>query len=86
MDVAVIETDFNTVYNGDSFITLGMDLDKNISDFLIMEDVLIIGYPPIPRAFGPQPIAARAEVNAIYRNYHGPHPFFILSSMAVPPH
>lgn len=64
-------------------IPLGSHLDDWINDeaFVLME-VVVMGYPPVPQSSKPVLVAARAEVNAVIDKYSGPHPHFVVSSMA----
>lgn len=63
-------------------IPLGGHLDDWISDSqFILQETLIMGYPPIPFSKEPLLVAAGAEINAIVDKYNAPHPHFIISSM-----
>lgn len=64
-------------------IPLGSHLDDWINDdAFVLRQVLVMGYPPVPLSREPVLIASRAEINAIVDKYVGPHPHFIISSMA----
>ncbi|WP_432954177.1 S1 family peptidase [Micromonospora haikouensis] len=95
IDLAVIESDFSLErYMSEQFrivvgdadaikfdhIRIGGHLDDWIDDSLVMMDVLLMGYPPIPTSPDPVLVAARGEVNAIIDPYIGsPHPLFVVS-------
>jgi len=63
-------------------IPLGGHLDDWLgeSDFTLT-GVLVLGYPPLPRARRPHLVAARADVIAQIDRYDVPHVHFILSAM-----
>jgi len=63
-------------------IPLGDHLDDWLGDELVLEPVLVMGYPTIPMSREPVLIASVGEVNAIIDKYTGGHPHFILSTMA----
>jgi S1-C subfamily serine protease len=64
-------------------IPLGSHLDDWINDeAFTLAQVVVMGYPPVPLSRKPVLITSRAEVNAIIDKYIGPHPHFIISSMA----
>lgn len=63
-------------------IPLGGHLDDWLDTGLVLYEVVIFGYPPIPFCLQPILVAARAEVNAIVDTYKGQHPQFIISAMA----
>jgi len=64
-------------------IPLGGHLDDWINDDqFLLNDVLVIGFPPIPLANRPLLLAARGEVNAVVDLIGGQHPHFILSVTA----
>ena len=49
---------------------------------LVLHQVLLLGYPPIPFSDHPVLVASAGEVNALIEKYTGGHPHFIVSSMA----
>lgn len=64
-------------------IEIGGHLDDWIGDELILEGIVVIGYPPVPRSNAPVLVAARGEINAIVDPYSGSrHPLFVISPMA----
>ena len=63
-------------------IPLGDHLDDWLGTELVLREVVVLGYPPIPFSWKPNLIASKAEVNAIIDKYTGGHPHFILSAMA----
>lgn len=64
------------------YVKLGDHLDDwlGASDF-VLEEVIILGYPPIPMTTTPHLVAARAEVNAQVDLRGAEHVHFILSAM-----
>jgi hypothetical protein len=61
-------------------IQIGGHMDDWINDGLILFDVIIFGYPPIPTSSRPHLVAVKGEVNAIITPYVGSnHPLFIVS-------
>lgn len=75
------KVDFNPPGKKHDHIPLGSHLSDWIGDELILSDVLIMGYPPIPTADRPTLVAVKGEVNAIVDSYLGPagQPFFVTS-------
>lgn len=63
-------------------VQLGGWLDDWLGDELMLEPVLVMGYPPIPFGREPLLVATTAEVNAVLDKRGGGHPHFILSAMA----
>jgi S1-C subfamily serine protease len=64
-------------------IELGGHLDDWINDRqFLLNEVLVIGYPPIPFAFKPLQIATRGHVSGVADLRHAKHVHFILSLMA----
>lgn len=64
-------------------IPLGGHMDDWMGQFeLVLHQVLVLGYPPIPFSDRPALVAARGEVNALIDKYSGAHPHFIVSCMA----
>lgn len=64
-------------------IPLGGHLDDWISDEqFALNDVLVMGYPPVPLASRPLLLAVRGEVNAVVDLIGGTHVHFILSVTA----
>lgn len=63
-------------------IPLGDHLDDWLGTELVLRDVVVLGYPPIPFSRTPTLVASKAEVNAIVDKYTGGHPHFILSAIA----
>lgn len=49
---------------------------------LVLADVVILGYPPIPYTTIPVQVAALGQVNAVVRVWHSPVSHFIASTMA----
>ncbi|MDR7273134.1 S1-C subfamily serine protease [Pelomonas saccharophila] len=64
-------------------IQLGGHLDDWIvDDQFLLNEVVILGFPPIPFARSPVLVASRAEVSAVVDKYTGGHPHFVISAMA----
>lgn len=86
-DVALLRTDLDFTwylekhqiqgleYQKTDHLQLGVEWDDFASDDLVLYDVIVMGYPPIPTAF-PTLVAIRAQVNAIIDQYpiSGKHP------------
>jgi S1-C subfamily serine protease len=62
-------------------IQIGGHLDDWIGDELVMTNVLLMGYPPIPFSHSSMLMAARGEVNAVLDRYNARHPYFVISCM-----
>jgi hypothetical protein len=61
-------------------IQIGGHMDDWINDSLVLMEVIVFGYPPIPTSSYAHLVAVRGEVNAIISPYTGsPHPLFIVS-------
>ncbi|MEU6675626.1 serine protease [Streptomyces sp. NPDC046925] len=98
VDLALLRTDFSLehymkytnimlsdgpVREKTEHIEIGGHLDDWIVDTLILTEVVILGYPPIPSSPAPVLVATRGEVNAVIDPYMGSkHPLFVLSPMA----
>lgn len=64
-------------------IPLGGHLDDWLgTDDLVLSEVLVLGFPPIPFAKSPTLVAARGEVNGLIDVRHSPHVHFVVSAMA----
>ncbi|HEV2111389.1 MAG TPA: serine protease [Gammaproteobacteria bacterium] len=64
-------------------IPLGSHLDDWMGgDEFVLNDVLVLGYPPVPTSTTPTLVATRAEVNAMIDKYTSKHPHFIVSAPA----
>lgn len=63
------------------YIPLGTRLDNWIGphDF-VLQDVVILGHPPVPMTVDPYLIAARAEVNSTIRRHDADYIHFIVSA------
>ncbi|QKV93898.1 trypsin-like peptidase domain-containing protein [Streptomyces sp. NA02950] len=97
VDIALLRTDFSldlymksniiltngSVNNKVDHIEIGGHLDDWINNSLVLMEVIVMGYPPIPTSPEPVLVATRGEVNAIIDPYVGSnHPLFVLSPMA----
>lgn len=63
-------------------VQLGGWLDDWLGSELVLEPVVVMGYPPIPFGREPLLIATRAEINTVLDKRGERHPYFILSAMA----
>jgi len=96
IDLAVLETDFSLdhylekgtiIENGKpkekvDRIPLGGHLDDWIGDELVLSRVVAFGYPRIPLSKEYVLVAVQGEINAVIDKYSGPHPHFVISSIA----
>lgn len=94
VDVAVLETDFETYPFPDEStgegrpkgksvsIPIGSHVDEWISDQFVLRKVLVMGFPAVPWSQSSVLMATEAEVNALVRNVLVPHPYYIVSSTA----
>jgi hypothetical protein len=65
------------------WIPLGGHMDDWMGQYeLVLHQVLVLGYPPIPFSDRPALVASAGEVNALIEKYTGGHPHFIVSTMA----
>ena len=93
IDLALIRSNFSLDYymnnvnywgNPDllkvDHIQIGGHMDDWINDSLVLFEVIVLGYLPIPTSSSAHLVAVRGEVNAIVYPYTGsPHPLFIVS-------
>lgn len=95
-DVALLRTDLDfsyylekthihgMKYQKTDHLTLGVEWDDSADESLILYDVIVMGYPPIPTAF-PTLVTIRAQVNAIIDQYsmagQNPPPLYVLSGI-----
>jgi hypothetical protein len=95
-DVALLRTDLDFSYylekthiHGMEYrkvdhLTLGVEWDDFADESLVLYDVIVMGYPPIPTAF-PTLVTIRAQVNAIIDQYpiggQNPPPHYVLSGI-----
>lgn len=94
IDIALMKTNFATS-GGTIHITstgktlefkqkflLGATLDDWV-DYFVLSDILIMGYPPIPKSNEACLVATKGEINAVIDRYDGvKHPHFIVSCIA----
>lgn len=79
-DIAVIVTNQNNM----DVIYLGGHNDKWMrknKSMIVMTDIIIMGYPPIPFSDKPVLIGAKGEVNGILEKYNSSYLHFIISAM-----
>lgn len=81
IDVAVFKVDIEGIFLPKLTFDSHTKHDIDDSSFLL-DDVLIIGYPPIPFTIVPIQVASLGQVNAVVDVWHSKHPHFIVSSMA----
>lgn len=81
LDVAVFRCDY-----GDALlpaISVSQDTGYSIDEEkLVLSDILVIGYPPIPFTTVPNQIVTLGQINAMVRVHHSPAIHFIASAMA----
>ena len=93
VDVALIETNFDTSYldaplkgvpddEKVDHINLGTHLDDWLGEEFVMTQCLIMGYPRVAQAKSRGLVAAAGEVNAVIDKYSAPHPHFVVSPLA----
>jgi S1-C subfamily serine protease len=96
IDLAVLETDFSLDHYLEKTtiiedgkpqekadrIPLGGHLDDWIGDELVLSRVVAFGYPRIPHSKEHVLVAVQGEINTVIDKYSGPHPHFIISSIA----
>lgn len=81
IDIAVFQVSGLDSYT--PAMPLGCHLDDWLGiDDLVLSEVLVLGFPPIPFSRAPTLIAARGEVNGLIDVRHSPHVHFIVSAMA----
>ncbi|MBB1480255.1 trypsin-like peptidase domain-containing protein [Pseudoalteromonas sp. SG41-2] len=81
IDVAVFKVDIEGIFLPKLTFDSHTKHDIDDSSFLL-DDVLTIGYPPIPFTIVPIQVASLGQVNAVVDVWHSKHPHFIVSSMA----
>ncbi len=95
-DVALLRTDLDFsaymnlthlhgfTYTKTDHLTLGVEWDDFANDSLVLYDVIVAGYPPIPTAY-PTLVMIRAQVNALIDQYpiggQHPPPKYVLSGI-----
>ena len=95
-DVALLRTDLDFsahtnlchrqgfTYTKPDHLALGVEWDDFAGDSLMLHDVIVAGYPPIPTAY-PTLVMVRAQVNALIDQYpiggQHPPPKYVLSGM-----
>lgn len=81
LDVAVFRVDL-----GDAplpAITVSQHTDASLGENdLVLSDILVIGYPPIPFTTIPSQVVTLGQINAVVRVRHSPVLHFIASAMA----
>jgi V8-like Glu-specific endopeptidase len=81
VDVAVFKVDMEGIFIPKLTFDSATSHDIDDSSFLL-DNVLIIGYPPIPFTVFPIQMASLGQVNAVVDVRHSTYPHFIVSSMA----
>lgn len=78
VDIALIKT----LQTDIAAVKLDFHLDDWINDSAyILDEVVIMGYPPVPFSNRAVLMAMKGEINAVVDKYNGPHPHFIISTM-----
>lgn len=81
LDIAVFRVDL-----GDAplpVITVSQHTDASLGeDDLVLSDILVIGYPPIPFTTIPSQVVTLGQINAVVRVRHSPVLHFIASAIA----
>ncbi|WP_313552994.1 serine protease [Brevundimonas sp.] len=81
LDVAVFKVDLAGAAL--PAITLSQHTDYNLGENdMVLSDILIVGYPPVPFTTEPIQIAAEGQVNAVVRLRHSPVLHFVASATA----
>lgn len=91
VDIALIKTDFKVVQSnihyGDEKLTEALNFQlwptyDDWADGLMLMDIILLGYPPIPRTKAPYLVAAKGHINAVVDRYDGKYVHFIVSCTA----
>lgn len=77
VDLALLSTDFAA----STAVPLGWHLDDWINDSILLEEVLLMGYPRVPRTKDALLVATTGEVNAVVDRYDWPGVYFVISSV-----
>jgi hypothetical protein len=81
VDVAVFTV--KGLDSGTPFVPLGRHLNMELRDTdFVLDECIVMGYPPIPMTSRPHLVAAQAQINAQVARRDVPHPHFILSTTA----
>lgn len=81
LDVAVFRVDLGSVPLPAIKVSEHTDFSLGEND-LMLRDVLIIGYPPIPFTIAPNQVATLGQINSVVRVLNTPTLHFIASAMA----
>lgn len=81
LDVAVFRVDLGQAPLPAIAVSQHTDYSLGEND-LILSDILVIGYPPIPFTTIPSQVVALGQINAVVRVRHSPALHFIASAMA----
>lgn len=79
VDVALIEIDRRDIY---PIVQLDPGTDARTEGEYLMQEVVTLGYPPIPFATGAHLVVFRGEVSAVIENRIDKHRHFVISGMA----
>jgi len=64
-------------------VQIGTHLDDWLDDSLVLSEVVLMGYPPIPLSSRLNLVAVKGEINSIIDPYSGSrHPLFVISPIA----
>lgn len=81
LDVAVFRVDLGTTPLPTITVSQHTDYSLEEND-LVLSDILIVGYPPIPFTTVPSQVVTLGQINAVVRVRHSPVLHFIASAMA----
>jgi hypothetical protein len=81
LDVAVFRVDLGHTPLPAIRVSQHTDYSLGEND-LILSDILVVGYPPIPFTIVPSQVVTRGQINAVVRVHHSPVLHFIASAMA----
>lgn len=81
LDLAVFKVDLGATPLPSITVSDHTDYSLREND-LVLSDVLIVGYPPIPFTTVPCQVVTLGQINAVVRVWHSPVLHFIASAMA----
>ncbi len=81
LDVAVFRVDLGTTPLPAISVSQHTDYSLGEND-MVLSDILVLGYPPIPFTIVPSQVVTLGQINAVVRVRHSPVLHFIASAMA----
>lgn len=81
LDVAVFRVELGTMPLPAITVSQHTDYSFGEND-LVLSDILVVGYPPIPFTTVPNQVVTLGQINAVVRVHHSPSLHFIASAMA----